>query len=840
MLRNVAAVRLGVDFGTSHTVAVLSRPDGRAEALLFDASPLLPSAIFAPASGPLLTGRDAERSARLDPAAFEPHPKRRIDDTGLLLGERDLPVVELVAATLRRVGDEATRALGGNPPHSTVLTHPAAWGGPRRALLAEAAVRAGLPAPAFVPEPVAAAMYFTTVLGHPVADGHAIVVYDFGGGTFDISVLRRAGAAWQVAASQGLDDVGGVDLDAAIVGWIGQQVSPADPALWARLDRPATAADRRLRRSLWDDARALKELLSRGSSGGVAVPLFDRDLILTRAEFEALARPWIDRTVALTTSTLFNSRVTADRLAGVFLVGGASRVPLVATLLHRGLGVAPVVLEQPELVVALGSLLVPPGLVEVQMPALVPPVLAPLPPAFAAPAEPTVAFAAPPISAPPISAPPVSAPPVSAPPVAPPSAAPAGLPVSAPPVSAPPVSAAPAGLPVSAPPVALPVSAPPASAPPPVAGAPAGEPPAAAQPSDLRRKSGEPDLRRKTAEPDLQRKNGEPDLRRKREEPVVRRKFGGLAIALAAFAACGLIGLLVNDNSYYTPMRSAIFAPLAPKPLIALLALAALVAATPRTVPAFRALVPAMFVTGGALLSLFVAFLLIEGKAPVTLADGLRLVESNAYYDETGGWIFTILAVLLLPLGAGLLLRRSPADPLAVPEAKGRRRVWAALWATGGFLFIFATGTPLIFAQHGFGADDEPSDISPAAGLDYNNAPLSWWAVFALGTLLVVGAWLLAAAALGRLLNRAPWARYAGGAVIIAAGLTELTFASWERDYWAQNSSTAYQLVWHYWQPFIYSQGPGLPRFFLILTIGVAVGVATVSLARSRKSSTVP
>ncbi|WP_432833111.1 Hsp70 family protein [Dactylosporangium sp. CA-092794] len=352
-------MRLGVDFGTSHTVAVLSRPDGRSDALLFDASPLLPSAVFADPGGALLTGRDAERSARLDPAAYEPHPKRRIDDVALFLGGRDVRVVELVAAVLRRVADEATRAAG-RPIEATVLTHPTGWGPQRRSLLLDAAARAGLPAVALVAEPVAAAMYFTTVLGHHVPDGHAIVVYDFGGGTFDISVVRRSGTDWEVVAAQGLDDVGGVDLDATIVDWVGRQVTGGDAELWKRLEAPQSTPDRRHRRALWEDARAVKELLSRATAGGIAVPLFDVDLHLTRTEFEILARPWLDRTVTLTTATMFTSGVSADRLAGVFLVGGASRVPLVATLLHRALGVAPVVLEQPELVVALGSLLAAP------------------------------------------------------------------------------------------------------------------------------------------------------------------------------------------------------------------------------------------------------------------------------------------------------------------------------------------------------------------------------------------------------------------------------------------------------------------------------------------------
>ncbi|GAA3453570.1 Hsp70 family protein [Dactylosporangium matsuzakiense] len=356
----VQTVRLGIDFGTSHTVAVLGRPGGRADALLFEASPLMPSAVYLAADETMLVGRDAERSARIEPAAYEPHPKRRIDEGSVLLAGRDVPVERLIESVLRRVAEEAGRILG-EAPGGIVLTHPAGWGATRRGLLTSAARNAGLGEPTLVAEPVAAAMYFTGVLGHRVPDGHAVVVYDFGGGTFDISVVRRRGDGWHVAAAGGLDDVGGIDLDAAVVGWTRTHVAARAPQLWERLEHPATVADRRHRRVLWDDARSTKELLSRATSAGLAIPLYDVDLYLTRPEFETLARPWIDRTVALTTATLFASDVTAGRLAGVFLVGGASRVPLVATLLHQALGIAPVVLEQPELVVAHGSLVTGPG-----------------------------------------------------------------------------------------------------------------------------------------------------------------------------------------------------------------------------------------------------------------------------------------------------------------------------------------------------------------------------------------------------------------------------------------------------------------------------------------------
>ncbi|MEV4131839.1 Hsp70 family protein [Dactylosporangium sp. NPDC049742] len=346
---------LSIDFGTSHTVGMLRLPDGRHESLLFDATPLLPSAVFVDGDGRLQTGRDAERSARLDPTAYEPNPKRRLADGTLLLGTHEVPVADAVTAVLDRVRSEAERTLGG-PAGEVVLTHPASWAPIRRTLLADAAGAAGLGAPVLVPEPVAAATCFTAVLSHRVDPGAAVVVYDLGGGTFDVSVVRRTATSWDVVASDGFEDVGGVDLDAAVVGWVGRTAGGADPQRWQRLAAPETTADRRLRRQLQEDARIAKEQLSRANQTGLPVPLLDVDVHLTRGELEDLARPLLDRTVALTTATLFASGVTRDGLAGVFLVGGASRMPLVATLLHRALGVAPVALEQPELVVARGAL----------------------------------------------------------------------------------------------------------------------------------------------------------------------------------------------------------------------------------------------------------------------------------------------------------------------------------------------------------------------------------------------------------------------------------------------------------------------------------------------------
>jgi hypothetical protein len=354
-----AGIRLGVDLGTSNTVAVVRWPDGRSRPLLFDGSPLLPSAVYAEpntalGAGTIVVGRDAVHSARLDPARFEPNPKRRIDDGTVLLGDRELPVGEMLASVLRRVRDEWRRTVGGVEPDVT-LTFPASWGATRRLVLADAAAVAGLGQVRLVPEPVAAAAYFTQVLGREVPIGAVVVVHDFGAGTFDASVVSRTSSGFEVLAVDGRDDIGGIDVDNAIVAKVGEVCQSHDQAAWHRLMHPDTVEDRRARRLLWDDARMAKERLSRTPAADLTVPLLNMDVHFTRQELEELARPLLEQTIRVTQGVIRWAQLAKGRIAGVFLVGGSSRIPLVATMLHQALGEAPVAIEQPELVVAEGS-----------------------------------------------------------------------------------------------------------------------------------------------------------------------------------------------------------------------------------------------------------------------------------------------------------------------------------------------------------------------------------------------------------------------------------------------------------------------------------------------------
>ncbi len=346
---------LGIDYGTSNTVAFLRWPHGRVRPLMFDGSPLLSSAVYADPAGHLLVGRDALHSARLDPVRFEPNPKRHAHEHEILLGERSVPLVDMIAATLQRIADEAVRTAGAMPTAVTV-TCPAAWAAVRRGVLVEAAVKAGLPRPALVQEPVAAAAYFASMLGQRFAVGQLIIVYDLGAGTFDVSAVRRTPDGFTIEIVDGLSDFGGLDLDDIVVKRVGTALAAGDPTAWLRLTAPDSAADQRHFLALWEDARGAKEMLSRQSSARLYVALLDRDAVVGREEFEAAAAPALRRATRLTLEVIRKADADQRDLAGVFLVGGSSRIPLVATALHRATGIAPTVLEQPELVVAEGAL----------------------------------------------------------------------------------------------------------------------------------------------------------------------------------------------------------------------------------------------------------------------------------------------------------------------------------------------------------------------------------------------------------------------------------------------------------------------------------------------------
>jgi hypothetical protein len=347
---------LSVDLGTSNTVAVLAAHGLPPRVVEVDGAATMPSALFAAEDGGLVVGRDAERRARLDPSRFEPNPKRRVDEGTLLLGDVVVPVTDAFCAVLRRVAEETSRQLGGAKPEEVRLTHPAQWGPARRNVLLAAARLAGMgPNLVLVPEPVAAAAHFASFPGQQLVPGQALAVYDLGAGTFDVAVVGVTQNGFAVLAEAGLPDLGGLDVDQALLEHVGREVSVRDPSRWQRMLRPESTADRRARRAMAEDVKAGKESLSRHPQTEVPLPEPFPDVLVTRIELEALIRPSLLRSVELLAGTIRAAGLSPQRLAGIYLVGGSSRIPLIATLIAEQLRVVPTSLDQPETAVALGA-----------------------------------------------------------------------------------------------------------------------------------------------------------------------------------------------------------------------------------------------------------------------------------------------------------------------------------------------------------------------------------------------------------------------------------------------------------------------------------------------------
>ncbi|MBX6169256.1 MAG: Hsp70 family protein, partial [Thermobispora bispora] len=343
---------LAIDFGTCFTCAAI-RVGEQVEVLETDSGRYTPSLVYRDEHGRLLTGRLAASEAAASPANVARTPKRALaQGAPLLLGGSQVAAEDLVAAVLSTMAAEAFRRTGGLPPGEAVLTHPAAWDDQQIAALGEAAERAGLTTIRFVPEPVAAAAFYTQ--GEGVPTGAHVAVYDLGGGTFDIAVLRRTQTGFDVVAQSGSDRIGGEDFDEALYDLVAGHAMTLDPAAWQDFTQgtgPRAARDRTLLRR---DITEAKELLSDTTIRKVIVG--DLPISVTRAEFEAAIADDLRATIITFQDVVTGAGLTVEDLAAVYLTGGSSRIPLVSDLLSQLLGRTPNLAGDPKAVVALGAL----------------------------------------------------------------------------------------------------------------------------------------------------------------------------------------------------------------------------------------------------------------------------------------------------------------------------------------------------------------------------------------------------------------------------------------------------------------------------------------------------
>jgi molecular chaperone HscA len=355
---------IGIDLGTTNSLVAHVDARNRARVLPADEGrPLLPSAVFYGEDGRVEVGLSARRRAPERPQDTVLSVKRfmgrgpgdlrpedrgiyRFEETGAVVrlrvaaGSRTVTPVEVSAEILRILRRRAAEALGGTPG-GCVITVPAWFDDAQRQATRDAGRLAGLEVLRLLNEPTAAALAY----GLDQRREGTFAVYDLGGGTFDVSILRLEGGVFEVLATGGDTHLGGDDLDRAVAGRLLEEgLSPRAAEPSPAVLRGAVAAAQRMREALSSEGAVEADLELPGG--------FRLRARLGRAELEGLARPVVERTTAPCLAALKDA---GGRVDGVVLVGGTTRTPLVRRHVRELFGREPLVDLDPDTVVALGA-----------------------------------------------------------------------------------------------------------------------------------------------------------------------------------------------------------------------------------------------------------------------------------------------------------------------------------------------------------------------------------------------------------------------------------------------------------------------------------------------------
>ncbi len=343
--------QLGVDLGTTYTAAAIAR-DGQVKMIgLGNRSAAIPSVVHLAADGTVLAGEAADRRGPSEPDRVAREFKRRIGDpTPLLLGGTPYSAEALLGTMLDAVVTRVSELEGARPSHLAV-SHPANWGPYKQELFAQCLRGADTGDATALTEPEAAAIAYAA--NERVEPGSLVGVYDLGGGTFDVAILRKTTDGFAILGRpEGIERLGGIDFDEAVVGHVRgalggalEQVDAADPA--------ALRALTRLRRECVE----AKEALSTDTDAIIPVllPEVQTEVRLTRAEFERMIRPTLESTIAAMRRALVAAAVEPQQISAVLLVGGSSRIPLVAELVSGAFGRPIAVDAHPKHAVAQGA-----------------------------------------------------------------------------------------------------------------------------------------------------------------------------------------------------------------------------------------------------------------------------------------------------------------------------------------------------------------------------------------------------------------------------------------------------------------------------------------------------
>lgn len=348
---------IAVDVGTSRVAAAIASvgPNAVRAAAAFPLgrnSDSAPAVAFIGDDGQVLLGDAAERRGLTEPQRLIREFKRSLgDDVPFLVAGQEISAHSVFAHTVSSVLSAATEREG-CPATQVVLTHPVAWGPHRIGLVRDALAAAGHGEVDTISEPEAAARHYEAT--HDIEAGKVVVVYDLGGGTFDLAALRKGddGGLEIIGTPIGLDDLGGADFDDEVIRHVVRSSGLTDELTTAD-DDDARVALAQLRRECVEAKEALS--FDTEASIPLLVPPHRTSIRLTRAEFEGMIAPGLERTVQAMDDLLHGAGVDPVDVAAILLVGGSSRIPLVTQVLSERFAAPIAVDADPKSSMALGA-----------------------------------------------------------------------------------------------------------------------------------------------------------------------------------------------------------------------------------------------------------------------------------------------------------------------------------------------------------------------------------------------------------------------------------------------------------------------------------------------------
>ncbi len=342
---------VGIDLGTTNS-EVAAFVGGRVRVLGPDASKMLPSCVGLSPAGELLIGRTARNQQLLYPERTVRSVKRKMGSAeAIRLGDRTFTPQEISALILRELAAWAAKELG-EPVAKAVITVPAYFSDAQRNATREAGALAGLEVLRIVNEPTAASLAY----GYDRDEQRrTVMIYDLGGGTFDVSIATIEQGVTEVRASHGNNQLGGDDFnDLLLERLLGEFRTRhgidlrSHPAAFSRLWWAAEECKKRLSAEPYAVVREEALVMNNGR------PLH-LELEVRRDEYEDMIRPLVESTLESVARAMQDAGTRAGDLDAVLLVGGSTRTPLVQRVLKERLGVAPRQDVHPDLCVAFGA-----------------------------------------------------------------------------------------------------------------------------------------------------------------------------------------------------------------------------------------------------------------------------------------------------------------------------------------------------------------------------------------------------------------------------------------------------------------------------------------------------